>query len=114
MFWRVCSCRMTAAGESIEDDDDAYCYEHDILRMHVLFEAYLLYEQVSPKHAVRIYLAQTCRGLAPTHTYAVFDRWLHALTVEPVTFVFCGWVLVGMVYLGVAGDGVVLYQYTSV
>ena len=40
------SFRMNAAGEVIDKDDDAYNYEEDIQRMHVLFETYLFYEQV--------------------------------------------------------------------
>jgi hypothetical protein len=42
---------MNAAGEVIDNDDDAYNYEEDIQRMHVLFEAYLFYEQVTPSQS---------------------------------------------------------------
>ena len=45
--WWVCSSRLNTAGEPIEDVHTGYCYQDDSVRMHVLFEAYLLYEQVS-------------------------------------------------------------------
>lgn len=42
----ACSFRLNAAGEPIESEENAYRYEEDIQRMHVLFELYILYEQV--------------------------------------------------------------------
>ena len=42
----VYSFRKNAAGESIDTEEDGYNYEEDIQKMHVLFEAYLLYAQV--------------------------------------------------------------------
>ena len=42
----VFSFRKNAAGESIDTEEDGYNYEEDIQKMHVLFEAYLLYTQV--------------------------------------------------------------------
>ena len=47
MFLPKNSFRMNAAGVAIDDSEDAYNYEEDIQRMHVLFEAYLFYEQVA-------------------------------------------------------------------
>ena len=45
---RLCSFRLNASGEPIEAEENAYHYEEDIQRMHVLFELYILYEQVTP------------------------------------------------------------------
>ena len=45
--WWVCSSRLNTVGEPIEDVHTGYCYQDESIRMHVLFEAYLLYEQVS-------------------------------------------------------------------
>jgi hypothetical protein len=42
----IFSFRKNTAGESIDTEEDGYNYEEDIQKMHVLFEAYLLYTQV--------------------------------------------------------------------
>ena len=81
---------MNAAGEVIDHDDDAYNYEDDIQRMHVLFEVYLFYEQVlsSVEHTLTLPHAAShhhpsslhviLQTVAPSHVPSDLPANLHA------------------------------------